>query len=162
MRTGSQLPSPSGQDEGPRCVAGLQAAQELPGFLLHEELVLSPPTGHCLPGAGPLGEGKKVTNQAGAACSQGTPVSLVGGAGDISMTLPLDASLPVLSPPSCWPWGCHSHLWAPGPQDMATPLCGTRLQVRKNYRLVKRRGSRMQMFTQGQPGQAPPSRTGTY
>lgn len=73
-------------------MAGLQAAQELPGFLLHEELVLGPPTGHGLPGTGHLGEGKEVTNQAGVAHSQGTPVSLVGGAGGISTTLPLEAT----------------------------------------------------------------------
>lgn len=48
------LLAPSGQNEGPRCVAGLQAAQELPGFLLHEELVFGAPTGHHLPGAGHL------------------------------------------------------------------------------------------------------------
>lgn len=35
-------------------MAGLQAAQELPGFLLHEELVFGAPTGHHLPGAGHL------------------------------------------------------------------------------------------------------------
>jgi hypothetical protein len=49
MRAGSCHSSPSGQNEGPRCVAGLQAAQELPGFLLHEELVFGAPTGHRLP-----------------------------------------------------------------------------------------------------------------
>lgn len=117
MRMGSTQPSPSGQDEGPRRVAGLQAAQELPGFLLHEELVPGPPTGHRLPGAGHLGGGKKVTMQEGAACSQRTmaEASLVGGVGIISITLPLEASLLVLAPTSGWPWGSHSCLWAQRP-----------------------------------------------
>lgn len=41
-------------------MAGLQAAQELPGFLLHEELVFGAPTGHRLPGMGHRGRGWNV------------------------------------------------------------------------------------------------------
>lgn len=80
-------------------MAGLQAAQELPGFLLHEELVPGPSAGHHLPGAGHLGGGKKVTIQAGAARSQGTLVEAsLGGVGAVSMTLPPEANLLVLFP----------------------------------------------------------------
>lgn len=43
-------------------MAGLQAAQELPGFLLHEELVFGAPTGHHLPGAGHLGGDERVSS----------------------------------------------------------------------------------------------------
>lgn len=98
-------------------MAGLQAAQELPGFLLHEELVPGPPAGHRLPGAGHLGGGKRVMFWARTACSQRTLASLAGeGWGtflrpSLSPSLPLEApSLFVLSPPSRWPWGSHSHL----------------------------------------------------
>lgn len=43
-------------------MAGLQAAQELPGFLLHEELVFGAPTGHRLPGTGHLRGGERVSS----------------------------------------------------------------------------------------------------
>lgn len=43
-------------------MAGLQAAQELPGFLLHEELVFGAPTGHRLPGMGHLRGGERVSS----------------------------------------------------------------------------------------------------
>lgn len=62
MRAGLFPASPSGQNEGPRCVAGLQTAQELPGLLLHEELVFSAPTGHRLPGTGHLKGGEGVSS----------------------------------------------------------------------------------------------------
>lgn len=43
-------------------MAGLQAAQELSGFLLHEELVFGAPAGHHLPCAGHLRQGEKVSS----------------------------------------------------------------------------------------------------
>lgn len=134
-------------------MAGLQAAQELPGLLLHEELVPGSPAGHCLPGAGHLGGGKKVTIQAGAVCSQGTleEVNLMGGVGDISMTLPLETSLlcslqlpggpgevtPV-SEYECWTTRHgQAPLWhQPPPEKKLYP-----------HGLVRRRGSHMQVFT---------------
>lgn len=79
---------PLRQDEGPRRVAGLQATQELPGFLLHEELVPGAPAGHRLPGAGHLGGGKGVTTQAVAGAPREAWRPWLGWGGDISITLP--------------------------------------------------------------------------
>lgn len=83
-------------------MAGLQAAQELPGFLLHEELVFGAPTGHRLPGTGHLRGSERVS-------SVQTQVVLTSKSGDVSRTLPLDAgSQPVLLPFSWRTQGSHA------------------------------------------------------
>ena len=74
---------PLRQDEGPRRVTGLQATQELPGFLLHEELVPGAPTGHRLPGAGHLGGGKGVTIKAAARAPREAWRPWLGRGGDV-------------------------------------------------------------------------------
>lgn len=138
-------------------MAGLQAAQELPGFLLHEELVPGPPAGHHLPGTGHLGGGKKVTIQAGTARPQGilVEVSLVGGVGAVSMTLPQEANLLALSN---FP---GKSLLPLGPQDMTTPLCGTSFHVRKTWSHAdgEEGFTHADLYPREQPGQPLSSRT---
>lgn len=83
-------------------MAGLQAAQKLPGFLLHEELVFGAPAGHYLPGAGHLRGGERVS-------SVQTLVVPASKDGDISRILPLEASFGPLHFP-WWTWGSHASL----------------------------------------------------
>lgn len=87
-------------------MVGLQAAQELPGFLLHEELVFGAPTGHRLPGTGHLRGSEMVS-------SVQTQVVLTSKSRDISRT-----SLSMLEASLCSlyflgrPREAMPHLWA--------------------------------------------------
>lgn len=131
-RTGFCPPSPSGQNEGPRCVVGLQAAQELPGFLLHEELVFGAPTGHRLPGTGHLRGSEMVS-------SVQTQVVLTSKSRDVSRT-----SLSMLEASLCSlyflgrPREAMPHLWA--------------LTVKQSRRLGQEKGGRSPGASQADEG----------